>query len=376
LSQVNITDRILNHSIAGPFYRQHAGAFLFLFFILFGIQPSIHDALRTHYAFINGVLTSINFFFVALAWWILYGLKTILFFRSCLQKDAYDFLYHLNAIPAGKRLPHLLKLSVILLAPISGYTILIIGVAIKERLIPTGALVVATVILLHLLTSFVMYYLLEKAKGLQQVKRYRFFFSLPKNLFGFLLKFIFYRQFLALLLVKTISFSCLYFFVRTDASIFEERMLWLLFITMLIAHSIIVFRNFHFLENQLFFYRNLPIPDLSILMYLLGVYIVLLLPEAWALRALMINHEKPGEYVWMILTGPFLLLLLHSLLFTEDMKMEEFLKLLFGVWVVFVFFSLSRNHWIPPLVGFVFAPIIFLMSYHRYEKNTDIEGLE
>jgi len=368
-------DKILNHSIARPFYRQHAGAFLFLFFILFGIQPSFNDALRTHYAFINGMLTSLIFFLAALSCWILYAIKTIFFFRSCLQKESYDFLYDINAIPRGKRFLLLLKLNAVLLAPLSCYTVFIIGVAIKEHRVLSGIGIVSMVFILHLLTTIVVYYFIKNAKSLQQVTGGTIFFVLPKNLFGFVFKFVFYRQFFALLIIKIISFSCLYFFVRTEASVFEERMLWLLFLTMLIGHSVIVFRNFHFMEEELSFYRNLPINGISILLSLLAVYTILLLPEAWALRALLVNQDKPGEYLWMILTGPFLLLLLHSLLYTEDMKMEEFLKLLFGVWVVFVFFSLSRNHWLLPAIGFIFSPVIFLMSYYKYEKNTDVEGL-
>jgi hypothetical protein len=139
---MNTLNKILRHSIAGPFYRQHAGTFLFLFFILFGIQPSFNDALRTHYAFITGILTSFNFFLVALVCWTLYALKTIIFFRGCLQKEMYDFLFHLNALQPVERFILLLKLNVVLLAPISCYGLFIIGVALKDHHILTGLLIV------------------------------------------------------------------------------------------------------------------------------------------------------------------------------------------------------------------------------------------
>lgn len=373
---MNSIAKILNRSIAGPFYRQHAGAFLFLFFVLFGIQPSFNDALRTHYAFITGILTSFNFFLIALACWIIYTFKVIIFLRSCLQKEMYDFVFDLNSIQRSGRFMQLLQLSILLLAPLSCYGLFIIGVAIKDHLLLPGLLVILVICMLHLLAAFASYLFIQKAKALQQVVSNKVLLTLPKTLFGFILKFVFRRQFITLLIVKFLSFGCLYFFVRTEASVFEERMLWMLYLTSLIGHSIIVYKNFHFLESELSFYRNLPIQGFSTLLSLLGVYCILLLPEAWALRALIINKDNTGEYVWMMLTGPFLLLLLNSLLYTEDMKMEEFLKLLFGIWVVFVFFSLSRNHWLLPAICFVFAPVIFLMSYYKYEKNTEIEGLE
>ena len=373
---MNMLNKIVNHSIAGPFYRQHAGAFLFLFFILFGIQPSFNDALKTHYAIITGILTSFSFFLIALACWIVYTLKTIIFLRSCLQKEAYDFLYDLNALQPGKKFMLLLRLNIVLLAPVSCYGLLIVTVAVKDHLLFPGLLVVLLIVILNLLAAFAAHLFIKKAKVLQQVTRNRILFPLPKTLFGFVLKFVFRRQFITLLIVKLLSFGCLYFFVRTEASVFEERMLWMLYLTSLIGHSVIVYKNFHFMEGELSFCRNLPISGIAILLSLLGIYGTLLIPEAWALRALIINRDNISEYLWMVLTGPLLLVLLHSLLYTEDMKMEEFLKLLFGVWVVFVFFSLSRNHWLLPAICVVFAPIIFLISYYKYEKNTEVEGLE
>ncbi|MEP7377586.1 MAG: hypothetical protein ABI675_29545 [Chitinophagaceae bacterium] len=373
---MNTLAKILNRSIAGPFYRQHAGAFLFLFFLLFGIQPSFNDALRTHYAFITGILTSLNFFFIALSCWIFYAVKTFLFFLSCLQKEAYDFLYDLNALQPRKKFMLLLKLNIVLLAPVLCYGVFIAGVAIKDRHFFSGLVVVLVILILHLLAAFATYLLIQKAKFLQQVIRKNVLLPLPKTLFGFVLKFVFRRQFITLLIVKFLSFGCLYFFVRTEASVFEERMLWMLYLTSLIGHSILVYKNFHFMEGELSFYRNLPVSGFSTLLSLFCVYVVLLLPEAWALRALITNRGNASEYLWMLLTGPSFLLLLHSLLYTEDMKMEEFLKLLFGVWLVFVFFSLSRNHWLLPAICFVFSPVIFLISYYKYEKNTEIEGLE
>ena len=366
----------MNRSVAGPFYRQHAGAFLFLFFILFGINPYLSYVLRTHYTFITGILTSISFFLIALLCWVLYALKTILFFRSCLLKESYDFLYHLNALKPAKRYLLLFRLSINLLAPVAFYALLILGVAIKDHHILTGLSVALLIIILHLAHTLICYVFLQKAKALQQVDKKTILFPLPQTLFGFVLKFIFHRQFITLLIVKLLSFSCLYFFVRTDASVFEERMLWLLYITSLIGHSVIVYKNFHFMEAELSFYRNLPVRGALTLLSLLGVYTIILLPEAWALRGFIINQGHAIDYVWMILTGPSLLLLLHSLLYTEDMKMEEFLKLLFGVWIVMVFFSLSKSHWILPAICFVFATIIFFISYDKYEKNMEVEGLE
>jgi hypothetical protein len=368
--------KIINHSIAGPFYRQQAGAFLFLFFILFGIQPSLYDALRTHYAIISGILTSINFFLVTIACWIFYTIRTIIFVRGCLQKESYDFLFHLNAVKPLTRFGILLQVNSLLHAPLIGYRLLILIVGIKDNSILQGILAFATITILISLATIANYYYLSKAKALQEITTKRFTFLLPKTLTSFVLRYVFRKQFVILIIVKLLSFGCLYFFARTEASVFEERMIWLLYLTSLIGHSVIVYKNFHFIEAEMCFYRNMPVKSIVTILSLLAVYAILMIPEAWALRAVAVSQGNVTDYIWMILTGPSLLLLLHSLLYTEDMTMEEYLKLLFGVWVVFVFFSLSRHHWILPAISLVFGAIIFLISYYKYEKNTEIEGLE
>lgn len=373
---MNTINNILNRSVTGPFFRQHAGAFLFLFFLLFGIHPSFFHMLITHYAFITGILTSPDFFLIALLCWIAYGLRAIFFFRSCLMKKSYDFLYTLNAINEKKRFVSLLKLSMLLMSPVIGYGFLILLVSVKDHYLAKGLLVIAVIIFLSLLTALSFYFLLQKSKNLQQITRKMISWPFSDTLAGFVLKFIFKKQFVTLAIIKLLSFTCLYYFVRTDASVFEQRMLWLLYITMLIGHSLLIYKNFHFIEKELRFYRNLPVKNWVTLLSLLFVYAIILMPEAWALRGLIINQGDSSDYIWMILTGPSLLTLLHSLLYTEDMKMEEFLKLLFGIWIVYVFFSLSRSHWLLPAIAGIFSVIIFLMSYSHYEKNTEVEKLE
>jgi c-di-AMP phosphodiesterase-like protein len=51
------------------------------------------------------------------------------------------------------------------------------------------------------------------------------------------------------------------------------------------------------------------------------------------------------------------------------MKIAEYLKLLFGVWIVFLFLSFSKNQWLMPLICLAFSTAIFFMSYYKYEKK-------
>lgn len=365
----NSIDQILYRSISQSFYQRHAGLFLFLFLLLFGIHPSFADALRFHYALAHSILTDGLFCLVALLVWLLYVFKTVHFIYQLLKKESYDFIFLMNELPGAKRFKHLLRVNSILLLPAAMYSLLLIVVGIREHL-PGGPIAtVLVVIALDLLAAFCSLILLKKAKGIQQIKRRRSSFRLFNNLFGFLLRFVFNRQFVSLLIVKLLSFTALYFFSGIDSTVFEDRMLWLLLITSLIGHSVLVYRNFHFMETELSIYRTLPLTSTTILASLFALYWVLLIPECWALRGIVLIQHQAIDYLWMILSGPSLLLLLHALLYSRDMTMGEYLQLLFGVWIVCIFFSLSANHWLLPLICISAAIVIFRTSWRGYEKD-------
>lgn len=374
---MSTTDNILQRSVTTPFYRRHSGFFLFVFFLLFGLQPNFKQTLEFHYVILNGITTSYNFFFIAIAIWFIYALKTIHFFNGCLKNKAYTFLQHLNAISPANRFLHLFILQLQLLLPIVCYGLIVIIVAVINHHITGGMIVLFTLAALCFLTTVAANFLLQKTNtSILKLKLLSLPVRFPSNLFSFLLKFIFNEQFVVLLLLKLVTFSCLYFFAKTDAQVFEDRMLWLVYLTSLAGHSILIYRNHHFLETKMLFYRNLPAKPLTTIFSMLGVYSIVLIPEIWALKGVAIQQHAVMDYIWMILTGPSLLLLLHCLLYTDDMKIEGFLQLLFGVWIVSLFFSLSSARWLMPLIFQGMAVFIFFSSYYKYEKNMEIERLE
>jgi hypothetical protein len=270
-----------------------------------------------------------------------------------------------------------LLLQLQLLAPILSYGLAVVIIAFINHHIAGGLAVAFSLSCLIAFSTAAIYLLLQKTRsaGLT-IKLPSLPFHFPGNLFTFLLKFIFNEQFIMLLLLKLVTFSCLYFFAKTDAQVFEDRMLWLLYLTSLAGHSLLIYRNQHFLETKMSFYRNMPVKPVTTLLSLLSVYVIVLIPEIWALKGVALQQHAIANYIWMIATGPAFLLLIHCLLYTEDMKMEDFLKLVAGVWIVALFFSLSSNHWLLPFICISMAAIVFFTSYYKYEKNTEVEGLE
>lgn len=366
---------ILLRSIVSPYYKQIQGVLYFLFFIFFGIQPGIRQALETHYQIMLSILLQKSSFLIFTLFFILYVLKCILFFANHTSRNEYAYLQVLNSISARKRFWLFFKIVFLLLLPVFIYTLGIFITAINSHHYLQIIYPLSLFVFLWALTTFGFVFINSNPYFLKTKYAFTFRWQ-PSTLWWFLLKQVFAHQFWTLVIIKTISFLCLYLFTMTDASVFENRILWLLFTLCLVAHSMLIYKNFYFLENKFLFYRALPIKRISILISLLIGYTLLLLPEFWALRGMAILHHNTYEYVCMLLAAPAILTLLHCLLYTEDMNLENYLSLVFLVWIVFFFFGFSTTKWLIPVLGFISCCLVFFTSFHRFEKKAEIEKLE
>lgn len=362
--------QILRRSITGPFYRQHAGFFLFLFFLFFGTQPSFTDAVLFHTALMKSILTSGMFFMIAMLVWLIYTLKVFQFFYSTITKASYLFLQNLNTLPYRQRLAAMLYQQAILLLPATVYFLFVVGIGIYYGHLKATAGIAITGLLLWIFSAIACAKILYQAgshhhTGFKQ-KIIRLF---PDNLPGFLLKFCTQHIFSALLTIKLISFFCLYGLSRLEADVYEQRILWLIYISVLIGHGLIVYKLHEFTETGLSFLRNMPFPIHKLLLSLLAVYTTLLLPEIWALKSVAIHQQQVMDYTWLVIFGPCFLLLMHGLLYTEQQKLENYFGLLFGIWIVFVFFSLSSQRLLMTGFALLLALVCFYTGYYRYQPS-------
>ncbi|GEM_PF-1248522 len=373
--KLNSTSHILFRSIVTPFYKQIAGALYFLFFVLFGIQPNIKQALDTHYYILQSIAsnpTALSLFAILC---LVYLAKCIVFYANRTSKNDYLFLQVINGIPAGKRIPHFVFTALMLLCPVLLYTLGIAFVCIWNRqwynmIAPAGLSISLLVVLTLSLNGLNRNPTAVTRLIVPKIIR------LPSRIWKFMISYIFREQFLTLIILKLLSFCCLYFFVITDASVFEGRMLWLIYSLCLAGHCMIIYKTFYFLENKLPFYRTLPIRSIHLLASFFLSYTILLLPEFWALRTLAVQHRQIYEYSCMIFAGPAFLSLLHVLLYTDDFKMDGYLSVVFLVWILFFFLSFAENKWLLPIAAIAGMLIVFYTSFRNFEKKSTIEKLE
>ncbi len=359
--------QVLIRGVVVPFYRRYGGFLLFLFFMLFGIQPSFMDAIHSNYYIALGILTSPVFFIGALTVWMLYAILIVLFYRGLLQQPQYLHLFGLNELPGLHRFRMAAIITVQLWLPWLCYALLLVAAGIYSHHLLSLALVTFTLLTLIALSAYLLVFWLKRGLPTHQTKL-RLRLPLPPGLFSFTFRFIANRQWLGLLLLKLAGFFGLYYFVKTDAALLDRRMLGLFYTTLLCGHGVLVFRNVLFLETELNEYRNLPLGLLRTTAAMFLLYLVILLPELYALKGLAFFQLDPWLFAAMAITGPSLLLLLHALVYAQPSNLQEYLQLVFGVWIVFIFFSLSWN-WLAPAIALVVAVVLLAISWRNFEKD-------
>lgn len=371
---MNSSYKILYHSLVAPFYRQIFGALLFVFFLLFGIQQNLYTALQTNYYIMLAIIQKPLGLLIFALLTLLYSLKCISYLSNCFKKEAFTFLSTMNALPQSKKIIYNGWVSACLLLPVIVYASILIIISILQKYFFSAF---ALVMLICINTIVVLFFFNRYLKQLPVFYTSRFkLFKLPTNLYWIWIKFFFTKQLRVFFIVKLLSFTTLYYFVMFTGSAFEERMLWLIFFTSLMAHCVIIYKNFYFTENEMSFYRNMPLSYWKILSALFVLYLAIFLPEIWALRSLGFLHGYWYSYTCMIITGPLFLQLLHVLLYTDDMSLKNYIPLAMGVWLVFFFFSLSDNKWLVPAIALTGVIMVFFTSFKNFEKKAEVEKLE
>jgi hypothetical protein len=324
--------------VVKAFYRQHAGFFLFVFLLFFGIvQPSTQ--LYFHYALIRGMLEAPALMFAVAVAWLLYGLRVRRFVLGVLEGPDALFLYKVNARPPAGVLREWLRVETVLFAPVLGYAGVVAGVAIAQKAQAQALGVLAYVAGLIGLEALEVCYRLRypgiSAKAGRFRLRYR---SVPY--WSILLRFLLAENKGVLAAVKLFSCAILYLLLRLQTpGDYDLRMPFLVYSLALFGHGILFYRCRQLETMRLYFYRGLPVPVFRRLAQYALFCLLLLLPETLLLAGLTPHPVRLADALIFGGMGYGLLLLLNSLWVIWPLSAADYLKLclvLFGILYVFV----------------------------------------
>jgi hypothetical protein len=342
-------EAIVNKTLVFSFYRQHAGFFLFLFIVFFGIvAPS--QQLAYHYALIRGILAARVFLAVVGFAWLLYAWKVVQFVLRVLNSSEGLFLTRLRALDGMRCYWLLLRVQHRLFLPVSGYAVAIMAIGVYR-----GAWMAAAAVGLYVLgicgLAAGLFYWRLASPGMAQRRGFwglgrawrrfwnaggpwprfrhvpywsvqlRFLLAENKWIFGG---------------IKVFSCMLLFLLLRQQtADKYDLRLLYFCYSVALFGHGILIFRCRRLEMNRMTYYRALPVSLLSRFGQYCLFLLLLLLPE-YLVLGWMAPNPIPAKDAWQLaVTGYSLLLLLSCCLWVIPLRVTDFLKLwlvLFGIW--------------------------------------------
>ncbi len=341
--------RVLVKTVANGFYRQHTGLLLSLFIIIFinffytnvlnqtHLTPDqiIENALKLALTTVSepvGVLLLFGLF-------LLYTVKAWRYVAGRLQAVDMQFLYYSsNALPRRQQVRSWAVVQLVIALPLvllGGYAMLV-GLAFGYWLVP----LLIPVYLLGLNMVSAAYYtrlLNNTAVGPDKTSHLPWLRRWPKPFFSLFLYEIIARKRIAYGITKVLSLVIIagFFSVLPDSHA-DARLLAMISLCIALAHVILIYQASEFELFYLRFARNLPYRHWQSYGQQAALFSLLLLPEiGWLLTAGKFSQGLVG--VLLLLS---VLLLFRTLLYPIGQHINHYLRVVFGLFILFILLNL------------------------------------
>jgi hypothetical protein len=327
---------VINKTLVRSFFLQHAGFFLFLFIVFFGIvAPS--QQLGYHYALIRGILEAPGFLALIAFAWLLYAGKVMQFVFRVLDSPEGLFLCGMRCLAPAQCCRLLLRVQHRLFLPVSGYAAIIAGVAIWR-----DAWVEAVAVILYVAAIC--------------------------GVWSILLRFLAARNGWLLAMIKVFSCGLLYLLLRLQTpEDYDLRAVYFTYSMALFGHGILLLRCRKLEARRLLFYLTLAV-SLATRLGQYGLFcLLLLLPEMLVLGWMTPNPIRIIDVLELAMTGYSLLLLVNGCLLIIPLRVSDFLKLwlvLLGIW-----YGCVLGGSLIAMSGFFVGAAVFLMAAGYYRVD-------
>jgi hypothetical protein len=359
---------VINKTLVRSFYLQHAGFFLFLFVVFFGIvAPSQQPGY--HYALIRGILEAPGFLALVAFAWLFYAGKVVQFVFRVLDSPEGLFLCRTSCLAPLRCYLLLLRVQHRLFLPVSGYAVIVAGVAIRR-----GEWVEAVAVILYVTgiygVSAMLYYRRMRHPGMASGRGFRRatggWRSVPY--WSILLRFLAARNRWLLAGVKVFSCGLLYLLLRLQTpEDYDLRPVYFTYSMALFGHGILLLRCRRLEARRLLFYRALAVSFATRFGQYALFCLLLLLPEILVLGWMTPNPIRFIDVLELVVTGYSLLLLVNGCLLVIPLRVRDFLKLwlvLLGIW-----YGCVMGGSLIAMSGFfvVVAMILLVAGYYRFD---------
>ncbi|HVI44193.1 MAG TPA: hypothetical protein VM802_04970 [Chitinophaga sp.] len=364
--------KILFRLFIKPFYRENAGAFLFLTTILFLIVSPVHGAglVEYHYSLMTGMLSNYYFLLVVFFVWILYARKCAAFVTALLYRPEYTFLRVYNSASSARRFRLFLLVDTTLLLPVIIYAVLVTITGWRQRLFPSTLLVPLYVVAL---CAGMAAYHLQQLSSLERdttkpLLRGAWSQWLRSRYPVMLLRYVLTNQKMIWLGIKLFTCWMLYGAARNNtATVYDPGTVFWFFNFGIIANGIILNKTREFETVYFSFYRNVPVSLVTRLLQYALFCLLLLLPEMITIASLTPVHLHDSDALRYALCSYSLVLLMLSVTFLRRFSMKSYLQIILLITCI-QFGCLLTGALLPlSLLMLVTAVCCFSAGYYRYE---------
>ncbi|MBO9733076.1 MAG: hypothetical protein J7623_30830 [Chitinophaga sp.] len=365
------TSAILSKIFTQRFYIENTGFFLVLFYGLFGVVNG-SNLLAYHKGLMLGFLGNYSFLILVLLLWTAYALKCSGFILKTFNLQGYDFLFPtMGSIEKPARIRIWLLLHTAIYMPVLIYAGIALLVAIQQHYY-ISALCIVILNIANCIWPLTLY---ERKLSQPDVifftghlQRWinRHFTKPPVLFFIYELLTNFPRR-----IVSTKLFSAgvlwLTFLIMRQGGYFDLRGLQIGVMLSVLTHMQLMVHHRAFDDTYLNFMENLPISLLRHYSRLIGVYIIMFLPEMIIITANAYTKSSPMGLITVFATALSLLILFRVLLFFPKMNPEVHVRYTLLTSFIVLFMVLGNYEWPAILLLQAASAIIFFKKYRQYE---------
>ncbi|WP_367864244.1 hypothetical protein [Pedobacter sp. WC2423] len=347
------------------FFAQHAGLFLFVFYIIFGAVPPDHfknylialGMTINSSPIILGILILIN---------LLFSIKCLFFVQKQLNDPTYHFVKISSASVKSVQLQHWIILYLFIHSPLNVINLMLIIIGIYGHFYLSAATLTGYIILISASPAYFTFrsvnYAFKPAIRLINYPK----ISVKKPYWTWPLYALLKEQTLSLIICKVLSFMLFKGIIWMFADNGSDVRIYLLsLMTATISHSILISTALKFEKNYMSFVNSLPISNWLSLFFRWITMLTLMAPELFFysnLTGFSILNTLKG----LVLCSGILLYLRMSLYFTKE-DMERYLRHLFILLILSIMAIIANLY-----LSFSLLLIASGVIYHRYlyQKNS------
>jgi hypothetical protein len=368
---MRIAHTILFKSLVKPYFRQNAGLFVFLYFIMIVAVGRANEAglLEYHYSLIKGMLVNPVIFVLVLFAWFLYAKKCEQFIVRTLKRRDFIFLNMFSLMNPNRAFGLLFLVQLLLFLPVSLYVLVILGVGFYKHWYLQVVLVFFYVLAICL-TSARWYLYLLKNPGTRYVYRWRIPSPiLDRFYWRFFIRYVLISRKLLFFVIKIYSCCILYLMLVNQTPVeYDMRMILLFYSFGLLGHGVLIHRLREMEETRLTFYRGLPISLFRRWAQYGWLYFFLFLPEILTIAWMLPDHLHFKDAFLFVFFGYSVLLLLNSLLFVKFFRMLDYLKIIVGIFfIIYIGVLTGILLWLS-VFSFIISIYLFFSRYYQYER--------